>query len=222
MNRALRAATMGVLLLSPPALAACSAGQVTQTATQERDKAGAMAQVGDITLRAVNIAYPEGGAYEAGDDATLELAIVNGSNEADTLTGITGEGFGEAVIDTAAASPSTSAAPQAPTPSGGAGAADELEIPARSTVFVGAEGGPVITLTDLDQALTTGQRVELVLTFENAGEVSVGAPVATPDEVLERDESFDFHQEEHGEGANQRDTEVAGGGNPENVDEQHG
>jgi hypothetical protein len=52
-NRALRAATMGVLLLSPVALSACSAGQVTQTATQERDKVGAMGQVGDLTLRAV-------------------------------------------------------------------------------------------------------------------------------------------------------------------------
>ena len=40
MNRALRAATMGVLLLGPLALSACSAGQVTQTATQDRDKAG--------------------------------------------------------------------------------------------------------------------------------------------------------------------------------------
>ena len=41
MNRALRAATIGVLLLSPAALSACSAGQVTQTASQNRDKTGA-------------------------------------------------------------------------------------------------------------------------------------------------------------------------------------
>ena len=39
----------GVLLLSPLAFSACSAGQVTQTASQERDKVGAMAEVGDIT-----------------------------------------------------------------------------------------------------------------------------------------------------------------------------
>ncbi len=49
MNRALRAATMGVLLLSPVALSACSAGQVTQTPSQVRDKTGAQAQVGDIS-----------------------------------------------------------------------------------------------------------------------------------------------------------------------------
>ena len=58
MNRALRAATTVVLLVSPVALAACSAGQVTQTATQVRDKVGAMAQVGELTIRAVQGALP--------------------------------------------------------------------------------------------------------------------------------------------------------------------
>ena len=72
MNRALRAATMGVLLLSPVALSACSAGQVTQTATQERDKTGAQAQVGDITLRQVQLAYPE--ARFAADEGGITLS----------------------------------------------------------------------------------------------------------------------------------------------------
>ncbi|WP_104524559.1 copper chaperone PCu(A)C [Blastococcus atacamensis] len=209
MNRALRAATMGVLLLSPLALSACSAGQVTQTATQERDKVGAMAAVGDITLRKANLEYPPGGVYEAGDDAVLTLAIANGSNEDDTLTDITGEGFAEAVISTSgAASPSTSSAPNAPggsaattsaTPSGSAASA-ELEIPAESSVFIGGQDSPTITLTDLDEELTTGQYVELTLTFENSGEVTMRAGVGTPTRVLERGEPFDFHgDEEHGE-----------------------
>ena len=209
MNRALRAATMGVLLFSPVALTACSAGQVTQTGTQQRDRVGAMAEVGDLTLRAVAVAYPEGGAYEAGDDAMVRMAIVNGTNEDDTLTGVSGEGFDEAVITPAGETASVSTA-----------GSDELEIPARSTVFVGAEGGPEITLSGLDEALTTGQRVELVLTFENAGEVTVSTPVATPEEFIEREEAFDFHHEEEGESgaeeANREDTESAGGGNPAN------
>ncbi|MCZ2858276.1 copper chaperone PCu(A)C [Blastococcus sp. VKM Ac-2987] len=211
MNRALRAATMGVLLLSPLALSACSAGQVTQTASQQRDKVGAMAEVGDITLRAVAVNSPEGGgAYEAGDDATVRMAVVNSGNEDDTLTGVSGEGFDEAVMTPAGETASDSTA--------GSG---ELEIPARSTVFVGAEGGPEITLSGLDEALTTGQSVELVLTFENAGEVTVGTPVATPEEFIEREEAFDFHHEEEegesgAEEANREDTESAGGGNPGN------
>ena len=108
MNRALRAATAGVLLLSPLALSACSAGQVTQTATQERDKVGAMAQVGDITVRAVELVSPRGGSYEAGDDAELTLAIVNTGQETDTLVGVDGEGFGDVEIRTAATSGTTS------------------------------------------------------------------------------------------------------------------
>ncbi|MDK3257272.1 copper chaperone PCu(A)C [Blastococcus capsensis] len=193
MNRALRAATMGVLLFSPVALAACSAGQVTQTATQLRDQRGAMAEVGDLNLRAITLASPEDGVYEAGDDATVQLAIANPGNEDDTLTGISGEGFDEAVVET---------------PDGSGSGSEDLEIPAGSTVFVGAEDGPTITLAGLDEELTTGEAVDLQLTFENAGEVTVRAVVTTPDEVLERGEGFDFHHEE-AEGA---DEEAEGAG----------
>jgi copper(I)-binding protein len=202
-NRALGAATMGVLLLSPVALAACSAGQVTQTATQERDKTGGMAQVGDITVRAATLEYPRGGSYEEGDDAELRLAIVNSADESDTLVDISGEGFGDAEVSNraSAASATTSA------PAGGAtatparptstAASDEIEIPSDATVFVG-EGGLGVTLTDLEKPLTTGQYLVLTLTFENVGDVEVTVTVATPDESLEREEAFDFHGHEEG------------------------
>jgi copper(I)-binding protein len=107
-NRALRAATMGVLLLSPVALSACSAGQVTQTATQERDKTGSTAQIGDITLRSAELAYPRSGRYDAGDDAELQVAIVNGGAEPDALVDVTGKDFTRAEISTSGASSATS------------------------------------------------------------------------------------------------------------------
>jgi copper(I)-binding protein len=182
-NRALRAATMGVLLLSPVALSACSAGQVTQTATQDRDKVGASAKVGTITVRAVKLEHPRGGTYAAGDDATVFMALVNSSSESDTLVDVDGDGFASAEITGAAAEASGSDAPT------------EIEVPANGTVFVGQDDIEV-TLADLDEPLTTGQHVELVLTFENAGEVTVMAPVATPEDEETRGESFDFHQEE--------------------------
>ena len=176
MNRALRAATMGVLLLSSVALTACSAGQVTQTATQERVKTGGQAQVGELTVRQAAPENPRGGRYDEGDDADLRLAVVNSSREDDTLTGVDGEGFGEAEID--------------------ADGEDQIEIPADETVFVGSDGDAGITLTDLGEALSTGQYLTLTLTFEQAGEVEVRVTVATPDEALEREEAFDFHHEE--------------------------
>lgn len=193
MNRALRAATMGVLLLSPVALSACSAGQVTQTAEQERDKVGAMAQVGDITLRAATLAYPDGGLYERGDDADLELAIVNSGQEADTLVGISGEGFGDVEIDDDTSGASASAS-------------DEIEIPSDSTVFVDSDD-LTVTLADLDEDLTTGQYLDLLLTFEDAGEVELTVTVATPDEALEREEGFDFEHSEEGAEQEAREAE---------------
>jgi copper(I)-binding protein len=188
-NRALRAATIGVLLLSPVVLSACSAGQVTQTATQERDKTGAQAQVGDISLRQVQLLSPRGGSYEQGDDADLQVAIVNGGSEADTLVSVEGEGFGSAEIE----GPSASSSPG--TGSSSSSSTDEIEIPAGDAVHVG-EDDYTITLTDLDEDLTTGQYLEVTFTFENAGEVTLPVTVATPEESETRGESFDFHQEE--------------------------
>ena len=95
MNRALRAATMGVLLLSPVVLSACSAGQVTQTATQQRDKTGAQAQVGDLSQRHAQLlriaCHLVGGSYELLDGCLrgLQLACVGlGSAAADPVRGV--------------------------------------------------------------------------------------------------------------------------------------
>ncbi len=190
MNRALRAAIVGVALFSPVALSACSAGQVAQTATQERDTVGAMAQVGDITLRQVNLAYPRSGSYDAGDDVELTMAVVNTGDEADTLVSVEGEGFGDAEISGTATGTTASAS-------------GEIELPPGVTVFVGSDD-VTITLSDLDESVTVGQHLSLVLTFENAGEVTVQATVATPAEELEREEGFDFHHSE------EEGTEAAG------------
>jgi len=196
-TRALRAALVGVALFSPVALSACSAGQVTQTATQERDKVGAMAQVGDITLRQVELAYPRSGSYDAGDDAELTMAVVNTGEEADTLVSVEGEGFSSAEITGSSAEVNTAGTPAGSTPV--ASASDGIEIAPDTTVFVGS-GDLSVTLTDLDEALTVGQQIALVLTFENAGEVEISATVSTPGREEERGEPFDFQEEEGGEG----------------------
>jgi copper(I)-binding protein len=188
-NRALRAATMGVLLLSPLALSACSAGQVTQTATQERDKTGAQAQVGDVTLRQARLESPRGGSYERGDDAELLAAIVNSGPDTETLLDIEGEGFGGVEI--------RSSTTGATTGTGSGNASGQIEIPAGTTIFLGSDGYSV-TLTDLEEPLTTGKYLEVTFVFENAGEVTVPVTVANPDEAEERGEAFDFNQEEGG------------------------
>jgi copper(I)-binding protein len=223
-NRALRAATMGVLLLSPVVLSACSAGQVTQTATQQRDKTGAQAQVGDLSIRAAELAAPRSGGYESGDDAELRVAIVNGGTESDTLVGVDGKGFSSAEISSTGGSSSSSssagsssaasttgAAPtsgstssSAPTSGSGAststsssGASEDIEIPAGQSVFIGGDQY-TITLTGLDANLNTGQYLEVTLTFEKAGSVTIPVTVANPTSSETRGDAFDFHQTEGG------------------------
>ena len=171
MNRALRAATMGVLLLSPVALSACSAGQVTQTATQERDKVGAMA-AGRRPSPARRSSSPTRAAASTrpGDDAELQLADRQHRPRRPTPSSTSsGEGFGDVEIDDG----STPAA-------GRRGRRARSRSPADSTVFIGGDDATV-TLTDLDEELTAGQYLELTFTFENAGEVTVPVTVATPD-----------------------------------------
>lgn len=199
MNRALRAATMGVLLLSPVALSACSAGQVTQTATQERDKVGAMGQVGDLTIRQVQFLSPGEGFYERGDDAELRLAVVNTGEEADTLVDVNGEGFGDVEFDNGSTGGS-----------GSSSSADGIEIPGDTATFVGED--LTVTLTDLDEALTAGQSLELTFTFENAGEITLPVPVATPEEEIERGAAFDFTPPEGGEEAQEGEQREGGEG----------
>jgi copper(I)-binding protein len=77
----------------------------------------------------------------------------------------------------------------------------DIPIPAGSTVFLGGAGGATVELADLSEELTAGQSIEVTLTFERAGEVTVQALVATPERVLPREAPFDFHHEEGGGGS---------------------
>jgi copper(I)-binding protein len=189
-NRALRAATLGVLLFSPVALTACSAGQITQTESQSRDHLGAEAQVGDIVVRGVRLAYPTSGSYSSGDDAELRMAIVNRGTEDDSLVDVSGDGFSGVRITgggTAAGSGGSSSGNR------------EVEIPARSALFLGQEG-PTVTLENLSESLTPGQSLELTLEFDKAGEVTVQAQVGTPTRQVSRGDAYDFSDEGQGGG----------------------
>jgi copper(I)-binding protein len=190
-NRALRAATLGVLLFSSVALTACGAGQITQTETQARDKVGPTAQVGDLVLRGVQLAYPSGGSYERGDDAELQMAIVNRGTEDDSLVDITGDDFSRVRITGGGTAQG----------SGGSGS-PRVVIPAGSALFLGQEG-PTVTLVNLSKSLTPGQTIQLTMEFDKAGEVTVQAQVGTSTREVARGDAYDFHK---GEG------ESAGGG----------
>jgi copper(I)-binding protein len=182
-NRGLRAAATAALLLTPVALGACSAGQVAQTAEQNRDKTGAMTSVGDLSLRAVELAYPTGGEYAQGSSARLLGAVASSAATDDTLVSIEGDQFDsvEVVDPEAAAEPATNS-----------GSLD-LTVPAEGILYMGNGTGPAVTLVGLADDLGVGESVDVTFTFEQAGAVTVEVPVGTSPRDLPRGEPFDFH-----------------------------
>ena len=186
MNRGLRAAATAALLLTPVALGACSAGQVAQTAEQNRDKTGAMTSVGDLSLRAVEMPYPTGGVYAQGSSARLLAAVTSSAETDDTLVRIEGDQFDSVqVVDPAAAGE----------PATNSGSLD-LAVPANGILYLGNGTGPSVTLVGLADDLGVGQSVNVTFTFEQAGSVTIPVPVATSPRDLPRGEPFDFHGEE--------------------------
>ena len=59
--------------------------------------------------------------------------------------------------------------------------------------------GLAVQLTDLSEELTTGETLEVTMSFERAGDVPVRVLVGTSTRELPRGEAFDFHEEEGAE-----------------------
>ena len=185
MNRALRAAAMGALLLSPVLLSACSAGQVSQTATQEQNL-GSSADAGPLSLRGLQLPYPTGGFYPAGSDARLVGAVASTAPADDTLVSIDGEAFTDVeIVDPAAEAVAAT----------GAAAQSGPTVPAGGLLQIGTGQGPAITLVGLTEEIGVGQYVDVTFTFAEAGEVTVAVPVGVSQRDLPRGEPFDFHEE---------------------------
>lgn len=178
---------MGVLLLTPIALTACSAGQVTQTSTQEPN-VGNQADLEDLQLRALTLPYPTGGQYASGSDARLVGAIASTGLEGDTLVSIEGEAFDSVeVIDPDAAELVAD------------GSTSEdlgLTIPPNGILYLSSGDGPTVALVELAETIGAGEAIDVTFTFEEAGEVTIPVPVGVPTRDLPRGEEFDFHGEE--------------------------
>ena len=200
-NRAVRSAAVVLLLLSPVALGGCSAGQVTQAATQARDKSGGAGQLEDISVHAVQLVHPPRGVYEVGDQVEVTMAIVNSGRVDDRLIDVAGAELGAATVSatlaTADAPPDTT--PPAPAdsmalsaqPSAVEAIAVDVLVPARGAVFVGS-GVPTVVLTGLTRRIDAAQSVELTLTFARAGQTTVLAVMGPPPDILPRTPVVDF------------------------------
>ncbi|WP_072803096.1 hypothetical protein [Rhodococcoides yunnanense] len=175
-------------------LAACGAGQVSQTADQVAAVNGNFADVGNISLRNVHVVYPQTEEYSIEPGGKVELgfiAVNNSPANPDKLTRI---------ATTAASSVTLGEEPGgtdiAPLTALGAGApADtKLDDPLIPLQLI------VVELNGIGEEVRPGLTVPITFTFEEAGDVEVLVPVDAG-HVLPRDISAKspVEAEAHGE-----------------------
>lgn len=185
LNASTRRVATAVALAAAAAisLSACSAGQITQTASQVAAVNGNYANQEDISLRNVHIVYPEGEEYslEGGGTVALAFTAVNMSEfEPERLVKISTDKAASVTI------------------AGEAGARIIRPLTSLAAGTVNAtvtEDGEeietdiiLVTLNDIAEGVYPGLTVPITFTFERSGDITVDAPVdAGP--ALERHES---------------------------------
>jgi copper(I)-binding protein len=174
-RRRLAAAVAGATLL----LAGCSAPNLEEDAPAEDPgtevdggAVGPDTRVNDdVSLLQVQLAYPDDGVHEVGEEAPLYVAVSNTGGDPVTVTDISGPDFSGVRVETAE------------------GQGLPLTVDAQDTLYVGAEGPPSVTLLDLGQELRSSQSIPVTFTFAEAGEVTVDVMVSAEEDPAT---SFDF------------------------------
>ena len=166
-------------LAAAAGLAGCSAGQVSQTATQQAAVNGTSATVGNVTLRNVHLRAPQTGDYvQPGGEAELLFVASNESpDNGDKLTSITSE-FGTVSLS------------------------GDTSLPAMDVLVVGEPDGQVAALeqaeksdaakamVNISKPITNGLTYDFTFTFEKAGKATVPVPISAG-ESPRRDQSGD-------------------------------
>jgi copper(I)-binding protein len=164
--RARRTTTVLAAGLLPLALAGCGVGLDPQTYRERTTQDAANAQAGALALRNVAIQPPAAGETDiaAGQDAQLTLAVVNGTEESDTLTGV-----------------STAAASSTRLVDSTGHAVTFVDVPAR-----GSADAFGVVLIGLTKALGPGMYVDVTFVFANNGRMKVNVPMKLYGEPVPR------------------------------------
>jgi hypothetical protein len=158
-------------LAAAAALSGCSAGQVSQTSTQQAAVNGTAATVGNITLRNVHLRAPQSTDYvQPGSEVELLFVASNESPDTpDKLTSITSD-YGTVSLtgDTALA----------PTDVLVVGEPDGQIAPLEAAETADAAKATV----DLSKPITNGLTYDFTFNFENAGPATVPVPISAGEE----------------------------------------
>ena len=158
-------------LIGAVALAGCSAGQLSQTSSQESAVDGNQAVIKNVALRNVRIQAQQNTDFlRPGATVDLVLVVVNQSPDvADKLVGISTD-IGKVTVT------------------------GNPTLPAGGTLFVGTPNGQNRKAVDaveaadtvkatvaLDKQITNGPNYNFTFDFEKAGSVSLAVPISAPE-----------------------------------------
>jgi hypothetical protein len=148
-------------------LGGCSAGQVSQTATQEPAVNGTSVNIGDIALRNVHLRATQTSDYvQPGREVELLFQASNGSSDVDDkLVSVTSDVGTVTLIG-------------------------DTSVPASGVLIVGAPDGQITPLetveaaeaaeakVELTKPITNGLTYDFTFTFEKAGEGTAAVPIS--------------------------------------------
>ena len=160
-------ATAAGLAAGAMILTSCSAGQISQTASQEAAVNGNSVNAQNISLRNVHLLATQSSDFlQPGRTVPLLFVAANNSPDVnDKLLGITSDVGAVAMTGDAA-------------------------IPARAALVVAAAGGqteamgsaaPAAAEVTLNTPITNGLSYDFTFSFEHAGKVSVAVPISAGD-----------------------------------------
>ncbi len=192
MSRTRATRLIAAALIAAAALTGCGAGQVAGTAQQVSNTTGGNAQVGPLALRTVAIAFGEdvegGAVYRRGDDAPLNMTVVNEAGEADELLSVSTPIAESVEITGTTEIPSgRSLVVGGDTQQQGAGSPGGAPV---TTPQPREEGEPTasIVLVGLREDVRSGISYPITFTFARAGDVTVAVPVDSSAEAREEAE----------------------------------
>jgi copper(I)-binding protein len=166
-TRAVTVAAAACALAASAALAGCSAGQISQTATQQAAVNGTAATAWPITLRNVHLRAPQTADYvQPGSDVELLFVASNESPDTnDKLVSITSD-YGTVALSGDTSLPATSALVIGE-PDGQISALEQTETSETAKAMV-----------SLSKPISNGLTYDFTFNFEKAGSTTVPVPIS--------------------------------------------
>jgi copper(I)-binding protein len=154
------------------ALAGCGTGDAAQTPLQIRFTPGAGGQVGSVVVRDAKIVFsgqvPDGVVYHPGDDAPLQLTVVNDGTEPDALVAVRSPIAAAGTVAGDATMP------------GGHGLVVGYDHPVAAATLP-QQNEVDVTLVDVTAPIRSGLTYPVTFVFARAGELAMELPVEVPD-----------------------------------------